>query len=133
MRAKAVRLLFLYMKPRRTLTGAGFHRNKQEAVRCAGRDSAGGFVEWILRRLHPADSSEILYRIESGAQHAVLQELPWEEVADVLEELDDDAHDLYSLYVLGGGDMALAGGDPLSFSKQGPLVGILSWSRLAMY
>jgi len=115
------------MTPHRTLTGAGLRRNNQEATRCAGRDSAGDFVEWILRRLHPADSSEILYRIEPGAQHAVLQELPWEEVADELEEIDDDAHDLYYLYVLGGGDMALAAGDPL---RMWPWVGSLSWSVL---
>lgn len=76
------------MTPHRTLTGAGFHRNKQEATQCAGRDSAGDFVEWILRRLHLADISEFLCRIEPGAQHTVLQELPWEKVADVLEELD---------------------------------------------
>ncbi|MYJ76910.1 MAG: magnesium transporter [Caldilineaceae bacterium SB0670_bin_27] len=44
----------------------------------------------ILMRLHSADSSEILCRIDPGAQHAVLQELPWEEVADVLEELDKE-------------------------------------------
>lgn len=44
----------------------------------------------ILRRLHPADSSEILYRIEPDAQKVILQEIPWEEVADVLEELDEE-------------------------------------------
>lgn len=49
-----------------------------------------GAVVNILRRLHPADSSEILYRIPAEAQNLVLKELPWEEVADVLEELDEE-------------------------------------------
>ncbi len=49
-----------------------------------------GAVVDILRRLHPADSSEILYRIPAEAQNLVMQELPWEEVADVLEELDEE-------------------------------------------
>ena len=44
----------------------------------------------ILRRLHPADSSEILYRISPDFQNLILQELPWEEVADVLEELNEE-------------------------------------------
>ena len=44
----------------------------------------------ILRRLHPADSSEILFLIPPDAQNLILQELPWEEVADVLEELDQE-------------------------------------------
>ena len=39
----------------------------------------------ILRRLHPADSSEILYRLSPDFQNLILQELPWEEVADVLD------------------------------------------------
>ena len=49
-----------------------------------------GTVIDILRRLHPADSSEILYLIPPDAQNLILQELPWVEVADVLEELDQD-------------------------------------------
>ena len=44
----------------------------------------------ILRRLHPADSSEILYRLSPDFQNLILQELPWEEVADVLEELNEE-------------------------------------------
>ncbi len=42
-----------------------------------------------MRRLHPADSSEILYRLSHEFQNLILQELPWEEVADVLEELNE--------------------------------------------
>ncbi len=53
------------------------------------RGDTGAVVD-ILRRLHPADSSEILYRIPAEAQNLVMQELPWEEVADVLEELDEE-------------------------------------------
>ena len=49
-----------------------------------------GTVIDILRRLHPADSSEILFLIPPDAQNLILQELPWEEVADVLEELDQE-------------------------------------------
>ncbi len=44
----------------------------------------------ILRRLHPANSSEILYRLSQDFQNLLLQELPWEEVADVLEELNEE-------------------------------------------
>ena len=44
----------------------------------------------ILRRLHPADSSELLYRLSAEVQNLILQELPWEEVADVLEELNQE-------------------------------------------
>ena len=44
----------------------------------------------ILRRLHPADSSEVLYRLSPDFQKLILQELPWEEVADVLEELNEE-------------------------------------------
>lgn len=47
-------------------------------------------VTGILRRIHPADSSEILYRLPPYHQSLVLQELPWEEAADVLEELNQD-------------------------------------------
>ena len=47
-------------------------------------------VVGILRRLHPADSSEILYRLSQDFQNLILQELPWEEVADVLEELNEE-------------------------------------------
>ena len=49
-----------------------------------------GTVIDILRRLHPADSSEILYLIPPDSQNIILQELPWVEVADVLEELDQE-------------------------------------------
>ena len=49
-----------------------------------------GTVIDILRSLHPADSSEILFLIPADAQNLILQELPWEEVADVLEELDQE-------------------------------------------
>ena len=61
-----------------------------ERVRMLSHRGETGAVIEILRRLHPADSSEILYRIEPDAQHAIMQELPWEEVADVLEELDEE-------------------------------------------
>ena len=44
-------------------------------------------VSGILRRIHPADSSEILYRLPPDYRSLVLQELPWDEAADVLEEL----------------------------------------------
>ena len=47
-------------------------------------------VTGILRRIHPADSSEILYRLPPDYQSLILQELPWEEAADVLEELKQD-------------------------------------------
>ena len=53
------------------------------------RGETGAVID-ILRRLHPADSSEILYLIPPDAQNLILQELPWVEVADVLEELDQD-------------------------------------------
>ena len=41
----------------------------------------------ILRRLHRADSSGILY-LMAKSQKTILQELPWHEAADVLGELD---------------------------------------------
>lgn len=51
-----------------------------------------GTVTGILRRIHPADSSEILYRLPPDYQRLVLHELPWEEAADVLEELKRCGH-----------------------------------------
>ena len=53
----------------------------------------GGDIETvagILRRIHPADSSDILYRLPPEYQSLVLHELPWEEAADVLEELNQE-------------------------------------------
>ena len=59
----------------------------------SSRSSTGAKRTWvidILRRLHPADSSEILYFIPPESQNLILQELPWQEVADVLEEMDEE-------------------------------------------
>ena len=53
------------------------------------RGETGAVID-ILRRLHPADSSEILYFIPPESQNLILQELPWQEVADVLEEMDEE-------------------------------------------
>lgn len=47
-------------------------------------------VSGVLRRIHPADSSDILYRLPPDYQSLILQELPWQEAADVLEELNQD-------------------------------------------
>jgi len=47
-------------------------------------------VAGILRRIHPADSSDILYRLPPEYQSLVLHHLPWEEAADVLEELNQE-------------------------------------------
>ena len=49
-----------------------------------------GTVIDIWRRSHRADSSGILYLIPPKSQKTVLQELRWEEEADVLEELDEE-------------------------------------------
>lgn len=49
-----------------------------------------GTVIDISRRPHRADSSGILYLILPESQKTILQELPWEEAADVLEELDEE-------------------------------------------
>ena len=53
------------------------------------RGETGAVID-KLRRLHPADSSEILYFIPPESQNLILQELPWQEVADVLEEMDEE-------------------------------------------
>jgi magnesium transporter len=42
----------------------------------------------MLRELHPADSAELLYELESDFRSRMLQMLEWEEVAAVLEEMD---------------------------------------------
>ena len=44
----------------------------------------------ILRSLHRADSSGILYLMAPKSQITILQELPWQEAADVLGELDEE-------------------------------------------
>ena len=56
------------------------------------RGETGAVID-ILRRLHPADSSEILYFIPPESQNLILQDLPWQEVADVLEEMDEEEMD----------------------------------------
>ncbi len=49
-----------------------------------------GTVIDIWQRVHRADSSGILYLIPPESQKTVLQELWWEEAADVLEELGEE-------------------------------------------
>ena len=54
-----------------------------------GRGGTGAVID-KLRRLHPADSLEILYFIPPESQYLILQELLWQEAADVLEEMDEE-------------------------------------------
>ncbi len=65
------------------------HRLIERVQALSHRGETDAAVE-VFRKLHPADSSEVLYRIEADARHAILQELPLEEFADVLEELDEE-------------------------------------------
>ncbi len=61
-----------------------------ERVRTFWDRGETGTVIDISRRPHRADSSGILYLIQPESQKTILQELPWEEAADVLEELDEE-------------------------------------------
>ncbi len=54
-----------------------------------GRGGTGAVID-ILRRLHPADSLEILYFIQPESLNVMQQELLWPEVADILEERDEE-------------------------------------------
>ena len=53
------------------------------------RGGTGAVID-ILHRMHPADSSEILFFIPPESQNLILQELLWQEAADVLEEMDEE-------------------------------------------
>lgn len=48
-----------------------------------------GAAAQVLRELHPADSAEVLNRLEPEEQEMAVQALGAEELADVLEEMDE--------------------------------------------
>ena len=61
-----------------------------ERVRTLWDRGETGTVIDILRSLHRADSSGILYLMAPVSQKIILEELPLEEEADDLEELDGE-------------------------------------------